>query len=72
MPLPLPLCQVCGRPLSLRGYLRNLRRGETTYPFRMQDDSRREETIRWLCGACEQRAERHRGRLAESRTTVSD
>jgi len=56
-----PSCQVCGKRLRFRSYLHNLpRRTGRTYPMRMQDGSREERPVRWLCGGCERRAERHR------------
>ncbi|MFN3652958.1 MAG: hypothetical protein ACK47B_25550 [Armatimonadota bacterium] len=60
MRIPSPQCGVCGRHLSLRGTLRQWRRSETSYPFRMQDGSRQEQPVRWLCYGCERRAERLR------------
>ena len=53
-------CQVCGRGLRIGRYVQCLREGPRFYPFKNPAGQRFEQSVRWLCGACAQRAERHR------------
>jgi hypothetical protein len=65
-----PVCGVCGGRLRLRSFLRNLwrRPGKVTYPFRMAEGARQETRVRWICGACERRGQRHREEAARGDT----
>jgi hypothetical protein len=50
-------CGVCGKTVSLREWLSALlTRGRVTYPFRTSDRRRRESSVRWICGNCQERA----------------
>ena len=53
-------CQVCGRGLRMGRYMECLREGPRSYPFKHATGQRFEQSVRWLCGGCAQRAERHR------------
>ena len=61
-----PICAVCGNRLRLRTLLRSLGKGKKTYPFRKADGTREELPVRWLCGACERRGQKHRETPAET------
>lgn len=54
MPL-LPNCDICGRRLSLRRLLFNLRRTERTVAWqaRLVSGAMGEREVRWLCGHCQ-------------------
>ena len=61
-----PRCSRCGNAVRTSRMLKQwLRREEMTYPFPMIDGTRREVPVRWLCGACESRAQAHRRKEGE-------
>jgi len=70
----IPNCDVCGRSLSLRRIVHNMRRKprELVWTMRLLTGETSQRTVQWLCGSCQHDYDKRRSKDAAAGTEAAE